>query len=114
MHRDDHRLRIAVHRAEGGVVAGVDLNDPLRMRRQLLDIDARAKAAPGAAQHDHVHAVVAAERVDRLGERLPAARVQRIDRRLLDHQLADAAFAFDTERQRADAIDGFCHGLRPW
>ena len=55
MNRDNHRHRVAMHGLEGGVVTGIDLDDPLRVLVQFLDVDSGAKAPALGANHDHPH-----------------------------------------------------------
>src|SRR5438132_334611 len=54
--------------------------------RHFLATYAGTEAAPVAAQHDDAHRAVAAKCVEFRRERMPAGAIERIHRRLVDHQ----------------------------
>ncbi|MNZ81746.1 hypothetical protein D3C78_1004240 [compost metagenome] len=89
MHRRDHRHRVAVHGLEGGVVTGVDRDNPLGVRIEFLDVDPRAEAAPFGANDDHTDFRVSPQRLDVISQSLPLLAVQGVDRRVGDHQFSD-------------------------
>ncbi|MNN76881.1 hypothetical protein D3C81_1932970 [compost metagenome] len=89
MHRDNHRHRVAVHGLEGRVIAGIDLDDALRVLVQFLDVDTRAKSAALGADNDHPHLRVGTKGFDLLRQGLPLLAVQGVDRWFGDHQLSD-------------------------
>ena len=61
MNRNDDRHRVTVHRLEGGVIAGVDLDDQFGVGVQFLDVDARAKTAPFGTNHDDAYLWILAQ-----------------------------------------------------
>ncbi|MNL19671.1 hypothetical protein D3C87_1408850 [compost metagenome] len=89
MHRDNHRHRVAVHGLEGGVVTGIDLDDPLRVLVQFLDVDTGAKAPAFGADHDHPHVGIGPKGFDLSRQGLPLLAVEGVDRWFGDHQLGD-------------------------
>src|SRR5690606_12437653 len=120
MHRRDHRLGVAVHRLEGGVVAGVHLDDAPGMRSQLLDVDPGAEAPAMGTEDDHLHLIGATKFVDGAGQSGPAGGVEGIDRGCAYRQLRHAPADLDMERlSHAISSEGLCcswasEAIRSW
>ena len=88
--RHNDGLGVSVYCPEGLVVALVHRDDFLRVRRQLLDVDAGAKAFARRADDDHPHGIVGAQRVDFGGDGEPAGAVESVDRGMVQDHLGDA------------------------
>ena len=88
--RHNDGLGVSVYCPEGIVVALVHRDDFLRVRRQLLDIDAGAKTFSRRADNNHPHGIVGAQGIDLGGDGEPAGAVEGVYRRLVQDHLGDA------------------------
>ena len=88
----NHRNRAIVDGREGIVTALVHLGDQAAVLGELLDIDPGAEAASLGAQNDDAHLLIAPKRNDGLGQLRPAGAVERVHRRVVQHDLRNAVF----------------------
>ena len=90
--RNNHRLGIAMNRAEGLVVALVYINDFAAIRSEFLDIYPGAKTFTRSAHNNHAHVVVNAQCVYFIGDGEPAGTVKGIHRWMIQDHLGNAVF----------------------
>ena len=98
LHRRDHRHSALVHGGERFIATAVHTDDRFGIGLQLLDVYAGAEPLAFRAQHDHRDGGILAQSAQGRGQLEPGLHVQRVHRRTVDDDLADAVgyVALDT------------------